>query len=121
MTRRAKNQRGSSMIEAALVFSLLMAIILGVFNIGQRLLAYHFVAYAAREATRYASVRGRLSPKPATPDSIERYVRQLAMGVDPASIHVLTKWTPDNAPGATVRIEVQAGDLKAASQVSVLN
>jgi Flp pilus assembly protein TadG len=109
------------MIESALIFSLLLTIIVGVLNFGQQLLAYHFVAYAAREATRYASVRGRLSASPATPDSIEKFVKQIAMGVDPASIHVKTVWTPDNEPGAVVKIEVRAGEMVAASQVSVLH
>lgn len=116
-----RRQRGSAMIEAALIFPVLITMVFGLVQFGQYLLAYNFVAYAAREATRYASVHGKDSAKPATAESIEQYVRNLAMGVDPARVRVTSAWTPDHAAGATLRVEVAVGDVKAASQVVVIH
>jgi len=115
------SERGSAMIEAALVFSMLLTIMMGLVALGRDLLAYHFVSYAAREATRYAEVHGSDSRSPATPESIEAFVKRLAMGVDPSSIHVITEWKPDNAPGSVVRVQVKASGLAAASEVTVLH
>ena len=56
--RRRRNQTGASLVEYALVVILFMTIIFGVFGFGQALYAYHFVSHSAREAARYAAVRG---------------------------------------------------------------
>jgi hypothetical protein len=57
MTLRA-NQRGSALVEQALVLTILLAVIFGIIDSGRALYTYHFVSQAAREATRWASVRG---------------------------------------------------------------
>ena len=49
---------GNSLIEFAVVASLLFACIFGIIDCSRALYAYHFTSYAAREATRYAMVRG---------------------------------------------------------------
>lgn len=116
-----RGERGSAMIEAALTFSMLIAMVLGLIHTGFKMMEYHFAAYASREATRYASVHSGQSAHPATAESVEHYVKQLAMGVDASAIRVTTQWTPDNSPGSTVRVDVQAGDSEAASQVVVLH
>lgn len=118
---RNPHERGHAMIEAALIFSMLMAIILGLFRVGGEMLTHHFVWYAAREATRYASVHGSKSGEPATSRSVETYVKQLAVGVDPAAVKVKTEWIPDNSPGSTVRVEIQSGEIRGSSQVTVLH
>jgi len=113
-------EQGSAMIETAVILSLLMTILLGLVGLGRYLLAYNFVSYAAREATRYAQVHGASSKAPATGPQIESYVKTLAMGVNPVDIHVSSRWIPDNQPGGVVKVEVAVGDLKGASEVKIL-
>lgn len=57
-SRWLRNQRGGSMVEYALIFTLFISIIMGMLGFGQALYAYHFVSHAAREGSRYAAVRG---------------------------------------------------------------
>jgi Flp pilus assembly protein TadG len=118
---RRNGERGSAMIEAAFILSLLLAITAGLAETGRRMLAYHFVSHAAREATRFAEVRGATSRQPATPAAIEAYVKRIAIGVDPGEIRVETRWTPDNSPGGTVRVKVAVGGLQSTSEVVVLH
>jgi Flp pilus assembly protein TadG len=56
--RRLKREDGGALVEYALVFIVFMTIVFGIVGFGQALYAYHFVSNAAREATRYAAVRG---------------------------------------------------------------
>ncbi|MCB1021138.1 MAG: pilus assembly protein [Acidobacteria bacterium] len=58
MASRRNNRRGSSMVEFALVFLPLMALLLGVFEMGRAMWTYHSVSAAVKDATRYSSVRG---------------------------------------------------------------
>lgn len=53
--------RGSTIVEFAVVFTLLFAMMLGIIDFARAVYAYHGVANAAREATRYASIRGHAS------------------------------------------------------------
>lgn len=63
LTRRfsapRNRQRGAAaLLEAAMTMAILLAVIFGIIDFSRALYAYHFVSHAAREATRYASVRG---------------------------------------------------------------
>jgi Flp pilus assembly protein TadG len=55
---RLTSEQGSSTVEFALVLTILLTLMFGVMDFSQALYAYHFISNAAREATRYASVRG---------------------------------------------------------------
>jgi Flp pilus assembly protein TadG len=55
---RIANERGDEMIEFAIVAVVLFTCIFAIINCSLLLYTYHFAAYAAREATRYAMVRG---------------------------------------------------------------
>jgi Flp pilus assembly protein TadG len=52
------DERGDEMIEFAIVAVVLFTCIFAIINCSLLLYTYHFAAYAAREATRYAMVRG---------------------------------------------------------------
>jgi Flp pilus assembly protein TadG len=54
----AAGERGDEMIEFAIVAVVLFTCIFALINCSLLLYTYHFAAYAAREATRYAMVRG---------------------------------------------------------------
>ena len=53
-----KVEQGSSLVEFALIFLVMMAMMLGIIDFCRAAYSYHFVSDAAREATRYAAVRG---------------------------------------------------------------
>jgi hypothetical protein len=53
-----ERERGTALVEFALVVLVLFLLIFGAIDFGRALYAYHFVANAAREGTRWASVRG---------------------------------------------------------------
>jgi Flp pilus assembly protein TadG len=96
--RRLKGEQGSGLVEYALIFLLFITMLLGIMDFCRMLYAYHFVSSAAREATRYASVRGSTcdddsSCSLATPDTgpaapgntvVQDYVTTLAI---PAGIN----------------------------------
>jgi len=51
-------QAGASLVEYAFIFIIFMTVLLGICAFGHMLYVYHYVNHAAKEATRYASVRG---------------------------------------------------------------
>jgi len=56
--RRALNERGTATYEFAFVVIIMMTLVVAVMDFSHAMYAYHFVSNAAREATRYASLRG---------------------------------------------------------------
>lgn len=60
-------ERGAATFEMALVLPLIiLPLIFGVMDFSRAMYAYHFVGYAAREASRWASVRGATCASPMT-------------------------------------------------------
>jgi Flp pilus assembly protein TadG len=116
---RAKDrlrEEGASLVEFALAFPVLAMLLLGVVDFGRALYCYHFVSYAAREATRYAIVRGNSwsgscsAPPPATPgceansSDISSYVVSIVpQGIPVTSLSVTSTVAagPDNYPTST--------------------
>ncbi len=90
-------------MEFALTVSLLLLMIFGIMDCSRALYADHFVANAAREATRYAAVRGS-SWKGACTSSqnfgchasaadVAAYVKSIIPdGVDPSTLITVTNW-----------------------------
>jgi Flp pilus assembly protein TadG len=56
--QRLSGEKGSTLVEFAFVFMLLMAMLLGIVDFGRALYAYHFISGAARQAARWAIVNG---------------------------------------------------------------
>jgi Flp pilus assembly protein TadG len=52
------SEEGSSLVEMAVAASTMMAMLLGIFELSLGLYGFHFASDAAREATRFAMVRG---------------------------------------------------------------
>ena len=114
-TRRFQKKskcRGSTLVEFAFLIPILFALVFGIIDFGRALYSYHFVSNAAREATRWASVRGRdctgLSgcPPGAAATDVSSYVTSIApMGIDtsPSKLSVTTNWVmpPNNLPICT--------------------
>jgi len=117
-------ERGSTLVEFALVFIVFMTILLGIAGFGHALYAYHFVSNVAREATRWAAVNGSTCASdascaaPATSSDVDAYVKSLAPpGITPANITTNVTYptvaggptvcaTTNNAPGCTVQVQV---------------
>ena len=57
--RHLTSERGSALaVEFAFMLTVLLTLVFAIMGFSQAVYAYHFVSNAAREATRYASVRG---------------------------------------------------------------
>jgi len=121
-TRRA-SERGSTLVEFALVAILFFTLFFGIVDFGRALYAYHFVGNAAREGTRYAMVRGNTCIT--LPDcniqsaQIQTYLAGLASGLNSSQLTASTTWpivanspsicstsNNQNAPGCTVQVSV---------------
>ncbi|MGH9487562.1 MAG: TadE/TadG family type IV pilus assembly protein [Terriglobales bacterium] len=108
-----RTSTGSALVEFALVIPVLLMLLLGTVELGWGIYVYHFVASAASQAARYASVRGAEcsswpSACPASASDIQTYVRDLAPGaIDTSALTVSTTWTPNNSPGSVVNVTVQ--------------
>jgi Flp pilus assembly protein TadG len=130
--RKLKGEDGNDLIEYALVFMFFMSMVLGIVEFSRALYTYHFLSNVAREATRYASVRGSTcnddsSCSAATPDAgpaapgntvVQDYVATIVpTGIDSGKVTVQPNWpvqpnspticnTINNAPGCTVEVQV---------------
>lgn len=56
--RLSSRQTGATLVEYAFIFIAFLTLLLGIMGFGHMLYVYHYVNHAAKEATRYASVRG---------------------------------------------------------------
>ena len=90
------------------MFLILLTLVFGIFEVGRTIWNYNTLAYAARQATRYASVRSSMGdPNYAvSPNPIDGVVHRNAPGLDPNLLTVTKTWLPDNSPGSQVRITV---------------
>ena len=103
----SRQDEGSALVEMAIGAAVFMTVIFGIIQACWALYAYNYVSQAAREATRYAIVRGGTyagnnctAPGPATcvaqagsAGDISQYVKGLAYpGIDPNGITVTTTW-----------------------------
>jgi Flp pilus assembly protein TadG len=56
--KKYRDERGSALVETALSSIILLGLIMGSMEMFMALYSYHYVSYAAREASRWAMVRG---------------------------------------------------------------
>jgi Flp pilus assembly protein TadG len=56
--QRRNGQSGATLVEYAFIFMIFLALLFGIGGFGHALFVYHFLNEAAKEATRYAAVRG---------------------------------------------------------------
>jgi Flp pilus assembly protein TadG len=126
--QKLKREDGNNLIEYAIVFMFLMSMLLGIVDFSRALYTYHFLSNAAREATRYAAVRGStcnddLSCSAATPDTgpaapgntvIQDYVATIVPpGLKSTNVTTTPSWpgtgticTVLNNPGCPVEVQV---------------
>jgi Flp pilus assembly protein TadG len=116
---KLKSQRGVNLVEQALTITFLCSIMFGIIDCARLMYAYHFVSNAAREASRWASVRSQNSPVGhATSGNIQTLVANVpGMGLDATKISTTLNWLPptNGSPACTGA----AGSNKAGCMVQV--
>jgi Flp pilus assembly protein TadG len=120
---KRSGERGSTMVETAIVILLALTLIFGIVEFGRAIFAYHAVSNIARMATRYAIVHGaNCIPGgcTASPGSVQQFARSQAVGLKQNRLTTPTvTWTgtaldgsacgdgANEKPGCTVTITVQ--------------
>ncbi|MBI1897393.1 MAG: pilus assembly protein [Acidobacteria bacterium] len=102
--RRFSTQRGSAMLELALVFLIFFSFLYAIMEFGRIVSSYNILAGATREGARYAMVRGSDSGAPASTSDIAAVVKRWAIGLDHRAIDVNVSWNGGSGAGNTVRV-----------------
>lgn len=115
------SEDGSSLVELAMISSILFALLFGLIQIGYAFYAYNYVCDAAREAARYASVRGstsctntpNLSNCNATSAQVQTYVQNLGYpGFSSGNLTVTTTWCSQSSSQPATWSSCSAGSPK---------
>ena len=99
---RGARERGSALVEYALIFIVFMTLLFGIAGFGHALYAYHFVNNAAKEATRWAAVNGytcstdnscngtgNMNNGSASAGDVTNFVKTITpLGIDPTKVAV---------------------------------
>lgn len=96
---RLNRESGGTLVETALALTVLFAFVFGILEGSLSVYSYHFLAHAARQATRYAMVRGATwgaacsdyssAGCTATAAQVGQYVQNLGFpGIDNSKINV---------------------------------
>ncbi len=98
--------RGVAAAEFAFIAPILMMLTLGILDVGRAMHALNTVQHTAKEAARYASVRGSASASPASTYEITNFVKNRAIGLDTQRMSVQVSWSPNNSPGSAVVVDI---------------
>lgn len=108
--RTLRGEEGANLVEMALASAVLFAMLFGVFEMTLAFYSYHFVAEAAREATRWAIVRGsesctntpNLQNCNASGSDIQTYVQTLGYpGINSGALTATTTFLCGGIPTST--------------------
>jgi len=119
-TRRRRRQKGNTLLELAICFTSFLMLTFGALDFGLAVYSYNFCYYAARDASRYASVHGAgsatasdCSASPgiaggcaANSSDISSFVSKMAIALDSTKLTTTTTWTPDTSAGSEVNVKV---------------
>jgi Flp pilus assembly protein TadG len=98
MRYRSSKRRGAVAVESAIVYSLLFLLLFGLIVGGVGVFRYQQVACQAREASRWACVRGAdWQKETGNPAPTQEQIRQaavlpLAAGMDPDQLTIKVEW-----------------------------
>ncbi len=106
LTRFLHDRRGVAAVEFAFVAPVIFMLTIGTIDVGRLVYSWSSLDHLAREATRYASVRGAESLNPMTQTQLETYVSSRLIGIDPNDLTITVAWTPNNSPGGTVSVQL---------------
>jgi Flp pilus assembly protein TadG len=124
---KAKKERrtGATLVESAVVLSLLFLCLFGLILGSFALFHYHQVAQLAREGSRWASVHGgdwaKEQNQPATTqdDVLQKSVLPSAVNMDPGKLTCSVSWPGGQRPTVPVVDPASNAVLTRANQVSV--
>jgi Flp pilus assembly protein TadG len=103
---------GDSLIEFTLCVTVVLTVVFGIMDISRAVYTEHFVAVVARQAVRYAAVRGSTfagvscatvstANCAATAGNVTRFVKNLEpAGTSTANVAVVTTWPGQDGSGA---------------------
>ncbi|MGA1147479.1 MAG: TadE/TadG family type IV pilus assembly protein [Candidatus Nanopelagicales bacterium] len=113
---RRQSERGSTILEFALAFTIFLAFVLGGFEMGRAIWTYSTLSHAAKQAVRYAMIHGadntgvdqngNVLGQSDVDTVVEGIARDNAVGLESQLVLVETTWTPNNTPGSTVEVRV---------------
>jgi len=116
-SKSRRSETGAALVEYAFIVILFLSLIFGISGFGHALFAYHHVNEAAKEATRYAAVRGANCTKdqdggscqasnsasgvagPTSQSDIQAYVASITPpSVDPTKVVATATWPGPGSP-----------------------
>lgn len=121
---KSVGQRGTTLVEFAVIVTVFILMVVGAIDFARVLYTYHYVSDAARDATRYAMVRGHscsgFSDCPdVTQTQIQTYLSNVPAGIDSTRLNVTASWpvqtnspaacstaSTKESPGCTVQVQV---------------
>jgi Flp pilus assembly protein TadG len=109
MMRRSRAERGNTLLESALVFSVFLILLAGIMEFAVVGFAFNSVTFAAHRAARFATLRGSASGHPASLADVQAEAQACIHALDPAAVTVTVTWSPDNHPGSSVDVIVTYG------------
>lgn len=101
-----RKQHGTTAVEFAFVAPVLFILTIGTIDVGRMVWSASMLHHVAREATRFASIRGADSASPASANDVQSFVNDQLIGVLPNEVTVTTNWTPNNNTGGTVQVQL---------------
>ena len=109
--KRFEREEGAALVEFALSSVVLFMTLFGLMAVCTTLYSYVFVAEAAREASRYALVRGSscvgFSDCGIDSAGLNTYVKNLSYpGINKGNLNASATFTPDKKPGSVVSVTV---------------
>ena len=102
----ARDCRGSTAVEFAVVLPVLALVTVGLIDIGLGVYTLHTIDHAAKQGARFAAIRGSQSTSPATQDQVVDEVESQATGVDLNHLTVNVIWPFGNTAGNPVQVDV---------------
>ena len=118
--KRFGNEEGSALVEFAISSTIFFMLLFGIMDFSFASYGSNFTAEAAKEAARYASVRGSctdatgtvttndLSDCGVTSDQVQTWVQNMGYpGINPSTTKVTTTWpNGSHLPGNNVKVVV---------------
>jgi Flp pilus assembly protein TadG len=108
----ATRQRGTALLEAALVITILATALFAIIDFSRALYTYHLVANAAREGTRYATVHGSSSGSfgGSEQTQVNTYLQALSSGIGIDTNVLTVTATVSGAPNSNPTFATTCGD-----------
>lgn len=101
------DERGGTLLEMAVVLPTFFLLLFGIFNFVIVLFGYSNATYAARAASRYASIHSTTSLVPCNIACISTYATQFLYAAPSGGVTITTTYGSANTVGSTVKVFVR--------------